>query len=82
MSERASLSGSSVPDVTVSGVTPSAARPVARHLAGLLLAGFLNVAPSVIPPWRLDPGPVPAVTLVVGAPVTALAPRPGGSGRA
>jgi hypothetical protein len=61
-------------------LSASATRPVVRRLAGLLVAGFFNVAPSVVPPWRLDPGPAPAVTLVVGAPVTALVPRSGGSG--
>ena len=45
-------------------------------LAQVLLAGFLNIAPSSVPAWKLDPGPQPAVTLVVGGPVLPFPSKP------
>jgi hypothetical protein len=38
----------------------------------LLLAGFLALAPSRVPPWRLDPAPRPAAVLSVGHPTRSL----------
>lgn len=42
----------------------------------LLLAGFLAIAPSRVPAWRLEPGaPRAAAMLVVGEPTPGLTGR-------
>ncbi|MGH9168522.1 MAG: hypothetical protein ACRD02_11930 [Acidimicrobiia bacterium] len=45
---------------------------VGEGASRLLLAGFLALAPSRVPPWRLDPAPRAAAVLAVGDPTRSL----------
>ncbi len=48
-----------------------------RVLVGGMVAAYFAIAPSSVPPWRLEQLPRPAAVLLLGEPTPSVAVRPG-----